>query len=391
MKLTAIAVKKAAPGRHGDGNNLYLLVKEDGRKYWVFRYRDRLTGKLKDKGLGPAHEVSLATARTLAQLHRADLRAGKDPIEARRHALQEARVTRAKLVSFGECAARCIAAIEAEWRNEKHKAQWTATIDTYCGALKPLPVSAIDVGLVHKTLAPIWSSKTETAARLRSRIERILDWATAHNYRTGENPARWRGNLKSLLPSPAKIKDVKHRAALPHSEVAELMMELAKRKDLSATALQLQILTATRPSEAVEAKWSEFDLKNRSWTIPKERMKAGRAHKIPLAPQVVTLLEGLPKLDSRHLFPGKVGHSLTTAAPLKLLKGVRPGMTCHGFRSSFRDWSAESSVHSREAAELALAHSIKDKTESAYFRSEMYDKRIPLMEDWAKYCCALIE
>lgn len=387
MALTAISVKKAKPGRHSDGNNLYLLVKLDGRKTWVFRYRDRLTGKLKDKGLGPVAEVTLAQARELALQCRADLRAGRDPIESRKLALQTARLEQAKQITFEACAAGCIAAIRDEWRNEKHRDQWTSTIDTYCDSLKPLPVSAIDVALVHKVLEPIWLKKTETATRLRSRIERILDWAAANGYRSGENPARWRGNLKSLLPSPAKVKKVQHRPALHYSDVPKLMRDLEVRDDFSSTALQLQILTATRPSEATAARWEEFDIEKMSWSIPKERTKANKDHIIPLSPHVLSLLRKLRTTDSAYLFPGKGGNPITTAAPLKLLKSLRKGATCHGFRSSFRDWAAEISNHSREAAELALAHSIKDKTESAYFRTDMYKRRIPLMKDWASYCC----
>ncbi|MNM86083.1 Prophage CP4-57 integrase [compost metagenome] len=387
--LTAIAVKNAPPGRHSDGGNLYLLVKNSGRKTWVFRYRDRLTGKLRDKGLGPVGDVTLAKARQLAEQLRADLRAGIDPIDARKDALLAARLAKARQVTFGECAIRFISTAQSQWRNEKHKAQWTSTLNTYCASLKDVPVSDVDVDLVRAVLEPIWLDKTETATRVRSRIERVLDWAKASNYRSGENPARWRGGLRSLLPSPTKVKKVKHRAALSYADVPALMRELMPRTDFSSLCLRLQILTATRPSEAVGARWKEFDLGKRTWTIPGARTKTGKEHAIPLSRQAFILITSLRTTTGDFLFPGKPGKSITTAAPLKLLKSLREGQTCHGFRSSFRDWAAEASNHSRESAELALAHSVRNKTEAAYFRSDLFNRRIPLMNDWADYCDAV--
>jgi len=387
VPLTAIAIaKKTTPGRYSDGNSLYLLVKKDGRKYWLFRYRDRTTQKLRDKGLGPVADLSLSAARNKAQEYRALLRDGKDPIDETKRLRQDAKAAKGQLVTFGFCATNCIDAIKHEWRNEKSAAQWTATIDTYCAALKPLPVASIDVGLVHKVLLPIWKTKTETATRLRGRMERILDWASAKGYRSGDNPASLRGSLKSLLPSASKLKNVKHRPALPHIEIADFVSELIDKDCVSSSALQLQLLTATRPNEALGARWSEFDIKAKTWTIPKERMKAGRDHKIPLANQTLRLIKALPKQNPTLLFPGPKDRAITSAATLKLLKELRPGMTCHGFRSTFRDWAAEVTSHPREAAEMALAHVLKDKTESAYFRSDLLDKRVTLMQDWADYC-----
>ncbi|HHA2850128.1 hypothetical protein B9Y88_13645 [Stenotrophomonas maltophilia] len=387
--LTAVAVKNAGPGRHSDGGNLYLYVKKNsGRKTWVFRYRDRLTGKAKDLGLGSARDVSLAQARQRAQQLRTDLAAGIDPLRAKRDALAAARRGLARQLTFGECARRCIETHEHEWRNAKHKAQWTSTLSTYCAGIEDIPVSDISVEHIRDVLERIWLTKTETATRVRARIERVLDWAKANNFRQGENPAAWRGNLRSLLPSPAKVKKVVHRAALNYNEVPALMRELAPRADFSASCLRLQILTATRPGEASAARWAEFNLDNRTWLIPGARTKTGRDHTVPLSTQAVALLTHLPTSRDNFLFPGKPGKPITTAAPLKLLKSLRPGQTCHGFRSSFRDWAAEVSHHSREAAELALGHVVKSKTEAAYFRSEMLKKRIPLMQDWADYCHA---
>lgn len=384
--LTAVFVRTAGKGRHGDGRNLYLLVKPDGRKSWVFRYRDRLTGKSKDMGLGSLGDVTLAEARQLAANLRSELLGGKDPIASRRASRRVARLEQAKSVTFGECTVQYVAAMQSGWRNPKHRAQWISTLTTYCAPINALPVSELDVNLIRQVLEPIWLTKTETADRVRSRIERVLDWATTSGYRSGENPAIWRGNLKNLLPSPSAVKKVQHRASLPYTEVPCFMSELKPRQDFSSLCLQLQILTATRPSEAAEARWAEFDLRRKSWTIPKERTKNGKVHSIPLSEQVVALLLELKTGRDGFLFPGRGGRAITTAAPLKLLKKLRPGMTCHGFRSSFRDWAAEQTAHSREAAEIALAHTVKSKTEAAYFRSDMFDKRIPLMGDWADYC-----
>lgn len=384
--LTAVFVKTAGKGRHSDGRNLYLLVKGDGRKTWVFRYRDRLTGKSKDMGLGPVSDVSLAQARQLAEGLRSQLWSGTDPIASRRASLLAARAGQAKSLTFGQCATQYIATFHSEWKNPKHRAQWTSTIANHCGRINDLPVSEVDVNLIREVLDPIWLSTTETASRLRSRIERVLDWATTSGYRCGENPARWRGNLKNIFSSPAKVKKVQHRPALPYAEVPRFMGELKLREDFSSSCLQLQVLTATRPSEAAGARWSEFDLKRRRWVIPKERAKNGKEHAIPLSEQVIALISSLKTGGGAHLFPGKGDKGISTAAPLKLLKKLRPGMTCHGFRSSFRDWAAEQTAHSREAAEIALAHTVKSKTEAAYFRSDMFDKRIPLMGDWADYC-----
>ncbi|MCX7033548.1 MAG: integrase arm-type DNA-binding domain-containing protein, partial [Arenimonas sp.] len=333
MKLTAIAIKNAKPGRHGDGNNLYLLVKRDGRKSWVFRYRDRLTQKTRDKGLGPLRDVSLASAREKAREYRAALASGKDPIELERTALHAARSQLAKQVTFDQCASQCIAAIQHEWKNSKHKAQWTSTITTHCRLIGPLPVSEIDADLVHRVLEPIWLKRTETASRVRSRIERILDWAAGKGFRTGDNPASWKGSLKSLLASPAKIKKVKHRPALPHADVVGFMAELRLRNDISSAALQLQILTATRPSEATEAKWQEFDFARTLWTIPKERMKSNRPHAVPLSKEAVSLLRSIPSGVTECVFVGPKGKPITTAAVLKTVHAIRPNYTSHGFRS----------------------------------------------------------
>jgi integrase len=249
-----------------------------------------------------------------------------------------------------------------------------------------LPDADIDTGLVLQCIEPIWTTKTETATRVRQRIEAILDWATARKYRKGENPARWRGHLDKLLPKPTKLKNVVHRAALDYQQAGTFMTKLREGDSMAAKALELQILTATRPGEVVGAMWSEFDLRGKIWTIPAERMKANKEHTIPLSPQAVELLKSIPRV-TKFVFPGvKLDKCMTTAAAMNLLKRIEPGITAHGFRSTFRDWAADQTGYAREVIEHAMAHQLKDKAEAAYFRSDMIEKRARLMADWAKYC-----
>lgn len=388
MKLTVPFVSKAPRGRHSDGGSLYLLVKPDGRKTWVFRYRDPATGKLRDKGLGPYPDVKLADARELASHCRSQRRQGIDPIAAKKEALLQAQIELGKLVTFGECAQRYIASTKHSWRNAKHAEQWSSTVNTYCASLLRLPVSQIDTALVLNSLQPIWYEKTETARRLRSRIERILDWASASGFRSGDNPARWKENLKHLLPPPDKLKKVEHRAAMPYRDLPQFMRNLKTRQDLSTLAMQLQILTATRPGEATGAKWKEFDLSRCVWTVPAERTKTNQSHEVPLSKQAVALLKRIPNKGKEHVFPGRSGRPIVTAATLKALRSI-PGAeayTCHGFRSSFRDWAAENTTHGRDIIEMSLAHKILSKTEAAHYRSTMLTKRAELMSSWGDYC-----
>jgi integrase len=390
-RLTAVAVKnKRKPGRYGDGGGLYLLVKPTG-KSWVFRWRDRITGKHRDKGLGPAAggwAVGLEEARHRAEECRRQLRDGLDPIEVKRQAVANAKLERARMLTFGECCARYMAAHRDGWRNAKHAAQWESTLNTYAGTLQALPVAAIDTALVIKALEPIWTTKTETATRVRQRIEAVLDWAAAREFRAGENPARWRGHLDKLLPKPAKLKNVTPRAALPYAEVAEFMVQLRRHEGLGARALELQILTACRPGEVAGAEWREIDLAAATWTIPGVRMKAGRDHRVPLSPAAVALLRKLKPQAGRFVFPGTKGRPLTTAAMLKALRTVREGFDAHGFRSSFRDWCADCTAYPGDIAEAALAHALKDKTEAAYKRTDLFNRRAQLMAEWATFCNA---
>jgi integrase len=341
-------------------------------------------------GLGSAELVSLADAREKALAARKLLLNGVDPIEEKKAARASAALEAAKGMTFESCAEAYIEAHKAEWRNAKHANQWGSTLKAYVYPIfGDLPVSRIDVGLVMKALEPIWTAKTETANRLRGRIEAVLDWATVRGYRQGDNPARWRGHLDSLLPRRAKVQKVEHHAALPYAEVGAFMEALRQQEGLSALALEFLILTATRTSETIGATWSEFDLDAATWTIPAKRIKAGKEHRVPLSPAALAIVKRMCELRSgEFVFPGgKRGRPLSNMALLKLLERMgRDDLTAHGFRSTFRDWAAERTNFPREVAEMALAHAVGDKVEAAYRRGDLFQKRRHLMEAWAKHC-----
>jgi integrase len=390
-RLTAVAVAKASkPGRYGDGNGLWLQVAPGGTKSWLFRFERG--GRERRMGLGAVHTLTLAEARERARECRKLLLDGHDPIEARRATVAKSRVATATALTFKECAERYITAHEAGWKNKVHRAQWPATLAAYAyPTFGALPVAAIDTGLVLKALEPIWTAKPETAGRVRGRIESVLDWAAARGYRTGENPARWKGHLQKLLPARSKVARVKHHAALPYSDAPAFMADLRARDGVSARALELAILAATRTTETIAARWDEIDLKARTWTIPPERMKAGREHRLPLTDRAVEILEALPREgDAEFVFIGdKPGKPLSNMALLATLKRMgRADLTAHGFRSTFRDWAAETTAYPGEVVEMALAHVIKDKAEAAYRRGDLFEKRRRLMADWAGYCAS---
>ncbi|CAM5277596.1 tyrosine-type recombinase/integrase [Rhodanobacter lindaniclasticus] len=385
---------KTEPGRYSDGGGLYLVIRKDGSKAWVFRWRDRVTGKLRDKGLGPFWDVTLEEARAVATTCRRQIREGINPIDAAREKLEADRsalaatnLELARRLTFGQCAEKYMKAQRDGWRNAKHAAQWAATLDTYAASLQPLPVEDIDTALVIKALTPIWSTKTETATRVRQRIEAVLNWATAREFRRGDNPARWRGHLDKLLPKPTKLRKVEHRAALPYIEAGTYMAELRQQRGFGARALELQILTAARPGEVANAKWAEFDLAAATWTIPGERMKAGKEHRVPLSKPALKLLHDLPRIGD-FVFPSaRKRRPITTAAMLKALRTTRPGYDAHGFRSTFRDWAADQTAYPRDVAEAALAHAVQG-VEAVYRRTDLFNKRARLMADWATYCGA---
>lgn len=389
-KLSALQVtKQAKPGRYGDGGGLWLQVSTFGTKAWIFRYT--VAGKQRHMGLGPIGDVTLAEAREAARDARRMLREGIDPIEARTARLTEARAARAKGIAFKDCAARFIAAHEAGWRNEKHAAQWSASLTSYAyPVFGDLPVDAIDTGLVLKAIEPIWTTRAETAARVRGRIESILDWARVRGYRDGENPARWRGHLDKLLPARSKVAKVKHHPAMAINALPAFVAALRGKSVVSAMALEFTTLTASRTGEVIAATWAEFDLDAKVWTVPAERMKAGREHRVPLSPRALEILKATPRENKNpHVFiGGKKGAGLSSMAMLEMLRGMTPdaGLTVHGFRSTFRDWAAERTETQSEVVEAALAHVVGDKVEAAYRRGDLFDRRRTLMEAWATFC-----
>jgi len=380
-------------GRYGDGGGLYLQVTATGTKSWLFRYM--LNGKAREMGLGAVPLVPLAEAREKAIQARRQVKAGIDPLDARQAEQTCAQVESVKAITFSECAVAYIAAHEATWRNAKHRQQWENTLVTYAGPVfGDLPVAAVDLAMVMAVLEPIWREKPETASRLRGRIETILDWATVRGFRLGENPARWRGHLDKLLPARSKVATVEHHAALPYEQASAFMHTLYIQPGVSARALTFVILTAARTSEALNATWGEINLAAAVWTIPAERMKAGREHRVPLSPQAVALLADLGKVreaGSDWVFPGtRPKRPLSSMALLMLLRRMERGdLTAHGFRSTFRDWTAEQTAFPSEVAEAALAHVVGNKVEAAYRRGDLFEKRRKLMNAWADYCCGI--
>lgn len=375
-------IKRA--GYWPDGAGLYMQCTATRAKSWIFRYSRN--GKTREMGLGSVLVVGLADARRKAADARKLLSEGIDPLDAKKTKKQEQALNKAKTITFDKCAEAYIKAHAPKWKNAKHASQWTSTIKTYCGVIGSLPVQDVDTALVLKVLEPIWNEKTETASRLRSRIEQVLDYATVRGYRSGDNPARWRGHLAKLLPAIQKRLRVKHHPALPYHNINTFIEALRKQEGTAARALEFTILCASRTSEVLGAQPDEFDLKKALWTIPKERMKSGREHRVPLSARAVEIVRAQP--DGAYVFPGMGdGQPLSNAAMLALLKRMgRKDITTHGFRSSFRDWSAECTGYAREVCEMALAHTIGDKAEAAYRRGDLFEKRRRLMADWAKYC-----
>lgn len=389
-RLTAIKVEKLKePGRYGDGGNLWLQVSKWGTKSWIFRYN--LGGRERHMGLGDFPTLSLAEAREKALAARKLVKIdGIDPIEQRRQAKEAKRIEDASRITFRAAAERYIAAHESSWRNPIHRAQWPSTLDRFAYAvIGDLPVSSVTTAHVMQILEPIWQTRTETASRTRGRIEAVLDWATARHYRTGENPARWRGHLDKLLPAKTKVRKVRHQPAMAIDEVPGFIAELRRSEFVSARALEFTILCAARTGEVIGAKWSEIDLAAKVWTIPGERMKSGREHRVPLSGRAIELLGTVPRVvGCAFVFPGaRAGHGLSNMAMLECLREMRGrSVSVHGFRSTFRDWAGERTNFPREIAEAALAHVLGDKTEAAYRRGDALEKRRRLMEAWAGFC-----
>ena len=390
-RLTAREVASAKPekGRRAamlpDGGNLYLqatLGKEGGiRRSWVFRYEfDR---RRHDLGLGSLDTLNLVEAREKSRRLRQQLVDGIDPFEAKRQARKEGLAklaAEARAMTFREAAEKCMRSHRDGWKNAKHAAQWASTLETYAyPVLGDLAVDDIATAHIVRVLEPIWKEKPETASRVRGRIEKVLGWATVNGFRSGDNPARWRGHLQELFAAKGKVRPVEHHAALPFTDVPPFMAELRVRNSLSARALEFTILTAVRTGETIGAKWDEIDFTAKTWTIPASRMKAGKQHKVPLPGRALEILATLPR-EGEHIFP------LSNMAMLELMRGMRKGTTVHGFRSSFRDWAAERTSYPNHVAEAALAHTIGDKVEKAYRRGDLFEKRRRLMADWASWC-----
>jgi integrase len=382
------AKPREAVYRLRDGGGLFLQVRPTGLKYWQFRYT-KPDGRESSIQIGPYPRVTLEQARTARNGHQSAVARGDDPSVIRKQDKVRRKVEAARSLTFKQCATKYIEAHEGTWRNVKHTQQWTNTLTTYAypiiGGLRP---KDIDTDLVLRVLKPIWLTKNETATRLRGRIENILDAAKVQSLRDGENPARWTGHLDHLLAAPSKVQKPKHHSALPYSEIAAFIKALRASAGTAARALEFTILTATRTSEALGATWAELDLSVPLWTIPAERMKAKRDHRVPLSQATVDLLNSLPTKGSNGVvFEGaKEGRPLSNMALLAVLKRMkRNDLTTHGFRSTFRDWTSECTAVPNEVAEMALAHAIRDKTESAYRRGDLFDKRRALMQAWADY------
>ncbi len=381
-------VNKRVPGYYPDGGGLYLQVSESGAKSWLFRFA--LNGKERQMGLGPFHTVSLAEARAAAVECRKLLLAKIDPIEARNANRAGEALDAAKSITFNECATAYIKAHKPGWKNAKHADQWTNTLETYCGPVfGALPVQGVDTGLVLKALEPIWTAKPETASRVRGRIESVLDWATSRGYRTGDNPARLRGHLDNLLPAISKRRRVQHHPALHYGELGAFIASLRTQEGIAARALEFVILTAARTGEVIGARPGEFDLDAALWTIPAERMKAEKEHRVPLSSRAVAIIREIEETHKGdYVFPGgKEGKPLSNMAMLALLARMgRDDLTVHGFRSTFRDWASERTNYPREVCEMALAHAVSDQVEAAYRRGDLFQKRARLMAEWAKFC-----
>ena len=392
------------PGWYPDGNGLYLQVSVTGTKSFVYRYK--INGKERKRGLGAYPEHTLEMARNEADSCRRLRKKGIDPIERNKELELAKKVEKAKSKTFEECAMTYISLKRSGWKHDKeaggkkikakdgeeclckHEMYWRNTLKTYVyPVIGDLPVSVIDVDLVVKVLNPIWNTKNETADRVRQRIGKVLDYAKVMKYRTGDNPAEWKGNLSEVFTKPTDVQEVQHFKAMDFKDVPAYFRELRKVDTITAKALAFTILTASRHTEARCAVWNEINTKDAVWTLPSARMKAKKAHRVPLSDEALKILDEIKDYDSDVLFVGmKQGKPISEATVRKLLRKTRDGLTVHGFRSAFCDWCAEMTNYPRKVVEHALAHQLKDETEKAYQRSDLFDKRRLLMEAWSDYC-----
>lgn len=402
VELSAIAVSRIKKtGSHPVGGvaGLLLRVSNTGARSWVLRIttgtrinaKGKTVQRRRDIGLGGYPDVTLAQAREKARLKREQVEQGIDPIKERkaaRRALQDAQV---KYLAFGQAAKQCHKMKAAELRNEKSAQQWINTLTKYAfPVLENIPVDEIETSHVHSVLEPIWSAKTVTAKRVRQRIEAVLRWAYTKKKISRENPARWNDNLKELLPAPNKIHKVKHLKALPYSQLPDFLDKLRDRKGMGARALEFAIFTAARSGEVRGATWSEIDRKKRLWTIPGERMKGGRSHRVPLSDTAIAVLDSLD-VEAEHIFIAPRGGALSDMTLTKVMRSMKADAVPHGFRSTFKDWCRETTHFQDEVSELALSHVNNDTTRAAYARSELLDQRRELMAVWSKYCSGKVE
>lgn len=389
VELTPLAVQRLrTPGLHAVGGvaGLHLQVAPGGARTWILRIS--VAGKRRDMGLGGFPDVTLAQARDKAREARELVDRGGDPIFQRRQAKSALLAQRASAKTFAQCAREYIESKSAEWSNDKHAQQWTNTLETYASpTIGKLLVSDVGLPQVLDVLKPIWHKKTETATRVRGRIEAILDWATVQHYRHGPNPARWKGHLDKILAAPSKVTKVKHHRALPIDAAADFVCTLREQAGISARALEFAILTAARSGEVRGATWAEIDLDAEEWIVPAERMKAGKEHRVPLSPASLKLLGSLSRVDGTDLvFPSSNKKPLSDMALTAVMRRMKVDAVPHGFRSTFKDWASERTSYPREVVEMALAHAIGDKVEAAYRRGSLLAKRRRLTADWADFC-----
>lgn len=386
--LSPLAVSRiATPGMHavGEVTGLYLLVLPTGVRTWILRAS--VDGRRREFGLGGFPSVTVADAKSVARRYRQQIAEGTDPAAARRETARSRLAAVATAKTFDQCAAAYIAAHEAGWKNAKHAQQWRNTLSLYASpVMGDLLIRDVELSHVLTALEPIWRQKTETASRLRGRIELVLDWATARGYRDGLNPARWRGHLDKLLPRPSKVARKSHHAALAIDHLGAFMRRLRSSDGVGARALEFVVLTAARSGEVRGAVWSEIDVDTGVWAVPGERMKAGKEHRVPLSSAALDLLRRIPRgLPNELVFSSPRGGQLSDMTLTAVLRRMKVEAVPHGFRSTFRDWAAERTNYPGELAEMALAHTIGDKVEAAYRRGDMFEKRRRMMEEWAAF------
>jgi integrase len=388
-RLTATTVANLkTKGMHPDGGGLYLRVTVNGTKSWIFRYTSGRNTR--DMGLGAFPTVTLAKARELAMECRRHRQDGRDPIQARLRERVAVKLEGLQATTFKACAEQFISSHEIGWRNAKHRQEWRRTLSTYVyPSFGDVTVGEVTTEHILSALQLIWSTKTETASRLRGRIEAVLAFAKARGMRTGENPAQWRGHLAQILPARARVKEVRHHLAIPYRELPDFIHRLRQsRSIIAARALEFLILTAARSGETQGARWDEVDFEQRMWTVPGERMKAAREHRVPLSDRAIAILKELAEIrQNDFVFPGmRQGRPIGIVAMPRQLRDIRDDITIHGFRSAFKDWSAECTNAPNFVSEAALAHVIADKVEAAYRRTDLFEKRRKLMDAWAAHC-----